>query len=314
MKNNKSTNAGVFLILTLFFFTAAKAQSGAIQFSNGITVAIKTETVPPSETDSLGNIYSYTTSSGNIVHRVMTDAKNKIYFGYDLVVEKLDETENFRVSIKPLSKSPNQLIGKNTNSVGDAPGYDNFTAKSLPKYPEPVILNEGETITLDILENLKTGVKKMDVIKVYLKPKKFFNYFSDREKAKDFTIDDVNLHLDAPEVLINGEKSKIGGSASGNIIYITLYGKGRFIFSFVPQPKYNFQKIGIVEDNKIMFDYNGESYRFINKSPVLGAGGKWNLWVMFDPDYKPTYQLSPSSPYEIGAADKIEYVFQKKFQ
>ncbi len=312
MKNNKFTNVGLVLFLSIFFVVAVKAQSGSIQFSNGITVAIKTETVPPNDTDSLGNIYSYTTSSGNIVHRVMTDVKNKIYFGYDLLVEKQDEAEKFRVSIKPLSKTLNQLVGRNNNSLENTPEYANLTAKSLPKYPEPVILNEGETITLDILENPKTGAKKSDVIKIYSKPKKFFSYFSDREKAKDFTIDDVQLRIDAPEILINGEKSKIGGSASANIIYVALYGKGRFIFSFSPQPGYNFQKNGIILDNKIMFDYNGESYEFISKSPILGMGGKWNLWVMADPDYKSAYQLSPSSPYEFGGADSVKRLFDNK--
>lgn len=312
MKSKILFNLGLILALTIAFSGSAKPQSGAIQFNNGVTVAIKTETVPLGNSDSLGNISGYTTYSDNVVHRIMTDAKNKIYFGYDIVIEKMGESEKFKVSIKPLSKSPNQLISRFTTVVEDTPDYDSFTAQSLPKYPEAVILEDGDTVTLDILENRRTGAKKIDIIKVTAKPKKFGNYFSEREKARDFTINDVDLRFDAPEILINGAKSKIGGGASGNVIWIYIYGKGRFIFSFAPQPKYNFQKTGMILDNKIMFEYNGDSYEFINKSPVLGSAGKWNLWVMFDPEYQPTYKLSPESPYEFGAADKVEYLFNNK--
>ena len=311
--NKSLINTGLVLILTLAFFSIAKAQYGTIQFGNGITVAIKTETVPPNNSDSLGNIYtSDTTSSDNVVHRIMTDMKNKIYFGYDVVIEKQGETDKFRVSIKPLSKSPDQLLRRNTASVGNMPDYSSFTARSLPKYPEAVILEDGDTITLDILENPQTRAKISDIIKITSKSQKFFNYFSDREKAKDFTINDVDLRFDQPEILINGEKSKFNGGASGNFVWVFIYGKGRFIFSFAPQPGYNFQKTGMILDNKIVFDYNGESYEFINNSPVLGTGGKWNLWVMFDQNYQPSNGVSPKSPYAFGAADKIEYIFDNK--
>lgn len=312
MKNRIMVNTGLFLALTLVFCTTVKAQNGAIQFSNGVTVAIKTETVPQDSTDSLGNIYGYTTSSGNIVHRVMTDRKNKIYFGYDLIVEKQANTEKFLISIKPLSKSPNQLIFGNNFSTGNKLDYDSFTAQSLPKYPEAFILEDGDTVTLDILENPQTRSKISDIIKVTSKSKKSGNYFSEREKAKDFTINDVELRLDNPDILINGEKSKFGGGAAGNLVWVYIHGKGRFIFSFAPQPEFNFQKIGTITDNKITFNYNGESYEFINKSPVLGSDGKWNLWVMFDPNYKFSYKLSPESPYSWGAADKVEYLFNNK--
>ncbi|CAN5241251.1 hypothetical protein BH20ACI1_BH20ACI1_02530 [soil metagenome] len=291
---------GIFAAMSAVF---SNAQEGATTFKDGYTVAVKTEKRPSDNNRSSDYIRTVETSSGYAINRLIIDETNKIYYGYDYKVIREDKTNKFRISFAPLSVNPKTLF----NTEG-------FTAKTLPAYPADIVVEDGDSVTLDILENPQTGAKVSDIIKVTSKPNKFGSYFAEREKAKDFTIDDVQLRLDAPEVLINGEKSKIGGSASGNIIYVALYGKGRFIFSFVPQPGYNFQKNGVILDNKIMFDYNGESYQFINKSPVLGSGGKWNLWVMFDPDYKPTYQLSPNSPYEVGTADKLEYLFQKKFQ
>lgn len=310
MKSKISMKFGFMLMLALL--TIANAQSNSIGFKSGITVAIKTETVPPGNTDSLGSIYGYTDSSDNIVHRMMTDTKNKIYFGYDVVVEKQDETGKFKVSIKPLSKTPKQLLNRNITSGGNIPDYDTFTAKSLAKYPEAVILDDGDTITLDILENPQTRTKISDIIKVMSKPSKFISDFSERRDAKDFTIDDVLLKMTKPEISINDKTYKTGTSLMGNINWIYIQGKGRFIFSFSPQPGYNFQKTGIILDNKIMFDFNGDKYKIISQTPILGEGGKWNLWVMYDPDYHSTFDISPESPFHFGAASKIEYLFNKK--
>lgn len=302
--NNKNLLQGVLILfLTFGFFVNAKAQSGAVQLGNGITVAIKTETVPPNDKNPLGNIYSSGTGyTGNIIHRVMMDTKNKIYFGYDLVAEKLDENGKFKVEIKQLSKSPAELFRQNADD------YKDYTAKSLPNYPEAFVLDEGNSITLELLENLQTGTKISDIIKISSKGQNFNNYFSFSENAKDFTIEEINLRLDKPEISINGQKSIYGSSVSGNVVYFYLPGKGRFIFSFRPQPDFNFQKIGTVIDNKIFFEVNREKYEITNKSPVLGSGGKWNLWVMFDENFKPGSSHTSSSS-EFGASGDVRSLF-----
>ena len=306
MNKKNLTKTALILVLTLGVFAAAKAQSGAIQFSDGITVAIKTETVPPNDKNPLGNIYSSGTGyTNNTVHRVMTDAKNKIYFGYDLMVEKQGETGKFLVTIKPLSKSPAELFRQ--NSVD----YKGFTAKSLPKYPGTIVIDDGDLITLDILENPQTQAKISDIIKITSKSHKFGNYFSEREKAEDFSIDDVQLHLDKPEISFNGQKTVHGAGASGNFVWAYIPGKGRFIFSFRPQPEYDFQKAGTISDNKILFEYAGEKYEIVNKSAVLGSGGKWNLWVMFDQNYQPSDSESAAS-YTFGATNQVKYLFDFK--
>ena len=280
---------------------AAVAQEGAARFQNGITIAVKTEVVPSeNENHSLRNVSASIISSGETLHRVISDTKNKLYFGYDVKAIRESGSKMFRVSIRPLSIEPGKLLNG-----------DGFRAQAPRKYPDDVVVADGDTITLETLENPQTKAKIVDIIKVTTEEHKFGSYYAERGPAKDFTLDDVNLHIDAPDVLINGENSKFSGSAAGNVVWIYIMGKGRFIFSFTPQANYNFQKIGTIEDNKILFDYDGISYRFTNKSPVLGTGGKWNLWVMFDADYKS--ELDPAgSSGEFGAADKIEYILGKK--
>ena len=301
MNNNNLIKSVLILVLALSFFIDGKAQSGSTTI-NGITVAIKTETFPPNDKDPSGNIYSSGTGyTGNTIHRIMMDTKNKIYFGYDLIAEKQGESGKFKVEIKTLSKSPAELFRNNSAD------YSGYTAKSLAKYPESLILDDGDSITFDILENPQTQTKILDVIKITSKQQNFGYYFSEREKATDFTIENVELHLDKPEISINGQKTTYRSMASGNIVYVYLPGKGRFIFSFRPQPDFNFQKTGTVLDNKILFEFNGEKYEIINKSPVLGSGGKWNLWVMFDENFKPSPDAGSS--YEFGASGDVKSLF-----
>lgn len=306
MKLKKLVSAIYILIFALCLSVTGKAQSGAIQLSSGITVAIKTESIPPNGNDSLGNIYS--SGSGytdNVVHRVTIDQKNKIYFGYDLSAEKIGESGKFKVEIKPLSKSPDKLFGRS------ATDYSGFTAKALPKYPEAITLNDGDSITLEILENRQTGSKILDIIKITSEKKNFGSFFSEREDAKDFTVDDVIMKIEKPEISVNGQKTIHNSSASGNMVWFYMPGKGRFIFSFRPQSEFNFQKNGMILDNKIIFEHNGEKYELLNKSPVLSSGGKWNLWVMFDQKYQPENPDSSNS-YVFGATDKAKNLFDFK--
>lgn len=301
MMNKILLNLCFVCVLVTGLSIAVDAQEGSTRFQSGIIIAIKTERVPPQNGENPLNVYASSASFGETTHRVISDTKNKVYFGYDLKAVREPDEKLFRVSIRPLSIKPEKLLNG-----------DGFTSQTPRKYPDDVVVADGDTITLETLENPETGAKFVDIIKVTTEQHKFGSYFADRLPPKDFTIDEVHLRIDNPDILINSEKGKTGAGVSGNVVWIYIKGRGRFIFSFVPQPGYNFKKIGIIEDNKIFFDYDGVSYRFTNKSPVLGTGGKWNLWVMFDPGHNPDVKLTEESPYQLGATDKIEYLFQKK--
>jgi hypothetical protein len=336
----KIINLSLIAIMTLCLAAVAKAQYGIIKLSNGVTVVIKTQITPTESKKSLGNIYS--SNSGNVINRILTDRQNKIYFGYDLSFEKAEGTGKFKVSIKPLSKTPDSIlsrakmsvskdemqrarsaVGSGTSrvSVGSnrtsetkisSPDYSDYTAKSLPNYPEDFIVNDGDTITLDLLENPETNTKITDVIKISSKSDNFEYYFSDDRPVKDFSIEDIHLRIETPDIYINEKKYRTKSTIAGNINWIYIHGKGRFIFSFKPQLEYNFQKIGIIQNNKLSFEYNGDKYEFVSKSPILGSGGKWNLWVMHDLSYQPTSQKSEENPFIFGAAGRVEYLFERR--
>jgi len=280
------------------FFSDIKAQDGSVRFKSGITVVIKTETAPVDSTNSTHGSVVFTSASENTMHRLITDWKNKLYFGYDVVVTPQPEKDKFKVSIKPLSINPSKFVNVN-----------NLVAQVLPKYPDEILVGDGDMITLEILENPQTRVKIFDLIKITTENLRGGNYFLERKPARDFTIDDVELQLTNLEAFVNGEKIAKGGGVSGANIYFYFQGKGRFIMSAFPRKGFDLQKIGVIENNKISFTFNGDSYKFVSTSPVLGTGGKWNLWILHDPDYRSSFNLSPSSPYEFGATDDIKFLF-----
>ncbi len=330
-------NLSLIGILTLCLFSAAEAQYGIMKLSNGVTVVVKTEVTPSNSRSSLGNIYS--SNTGNTIHRILTDKENKIYFGYDLSFEKADEEGKFRVSIKPLSKTPDALMAEMKTSVNQSmkkaeaavsgssgvsvgtgkayqgtfynPDYTGFTERSLPNYPDDFIVNDGDTIKLDILENPNTKTKITDVITISTKSNGSQYFYIDDKPVRSFSIEDVYLRLEMPDIYINDKKYETGTTVAGNINWIYINGKGRFIFSFKPQAGYNFQKIGTIKNNEVNFEFNGEKYRFVSKSPILGQGGNWNLWVLHDPAYQPNYVVSEDSPFIFGAAGKVEYLFKR---
>ncbi len=330
-------------VLALSIAGTSAAQYGTIQTNDGVSISIKTVTTPSGSNDrSFGNIYS--SQSEGIVHRVMTDRKNKIYLGYDLSVERLGDSGQFRVTIRPLSKTPDALtknssggtgavqgsgeggysvsVGKNrTGAVqgsgvsmatgkSGSPDYTDYSPQSLQSYPDPVVIDDGDSISIDLLENPATGTKISDVITINYRGGQFGAIYSADSSAKDFTMDDLILRIEYPSIQVNEERFTSRAGVAGNVIWVYIPGKGRFVFSFVPQPGYGFTKTGVIEDKNIRFSLNGDVYNLTSKSTVLCYGGKWNLWVMHDADYTPDSSGINPSDLNLGGTSSVDLLFR----
>ena len=317
------------------FFAAANnaaAQQASVSFNKkGISVIFKIETSSPEATkQSFGSVYftGYNeTEKESRVHRVLADKASGVYFGYDLVIESQAEPNKFKVSIKPLSINPPEQMR-----------LSDLTIRSLPKYPEDMIVEDGDTIALDVLVNPQTKVKIVDLIKITTKKPQntsddslftsraksagFGSGGSDnlfnRQKAKDFTLNDIKLRLTSPKLLVNGAPSPIRGSEwegiiEGSAIYIYIPEKGRFIFSLFPQDGFSFRKDAILENSKIAFQANDERYELISSAPIVSNGGSWSLWILNDPDYKPDLTLGSTTDFlQYGASDEVKYLLTQK--
>ena len=317
MKNKYFAAIFTLLILLGGLTENAFAQQGQISFSNGIAVSINT--VQSQVNFDLANIYTSSGNDKNIVHRVMIDRKNKIYFGYDLEIIPTADTSAMEVLIKPPTLDAVRSV---VEKIG---GVEDLSLRDLPKYPDKLTIQSGDTIILNLLENPQTKGKISDSITIKRGTQKNFFYnsgdgnlknsFSNLNSgvAKDFSIKDVQMSLNGFDAYVNNEKVKFsGGGMFGSVLWVYFPNKGRFIFSPIAQNNSGFRKIGLIDEKNISFDYDGASYKFVSNNPILTGGGKWNLWVMFDGDYKSSADLSAETPFSFGATNKVEYLFDNR--
>ncbi|MCA1622216.1 MAG: GWxTD domain-containing protein [Acidobacteria bacterium] len=316
----------------------AEAQQSSVSFNKtGVSVIFKVETSSSEATKQSSDSLYYTsydeTEKESRVHRVLADRASGAYFGYDLIVESTSVPAKYKISIKPLSINPPKEMRMN-----------DLTLRLLPKYPAEMIVEDGDTIALDILVNSQTQVKIVDLIKVTTKKPQEASSFSfgtargsgfnpssssvaksgsiDKRAARDFTPNDVTLRLTAPKLLVNGAVGAFpgsnwnGGMIEGSIIFLYVPGKGRFVFSLFPHDNFNFQKDAVIENNKITFRSDNERYELISKAPIVNNGGNWNLWILNDPAYKPDLAFSSTDDDNIqyGAADGVEHLLGRNAQ
>lgn len=219
-----------------------------------------------------------------------------------------------------------KVSGGNATVVSDKNNIDKgipVTVYNSLKYPPAFLIEDGGMFALDVLVNPETGVKIVDLIKISseakvimsakeLQPMKGAKELQPlRDLSPDaFELSVKNFKLVINEQIVLGAESPARGGVSGSIIWLYLPGRGRFIFSFMPHDGYDFQKIGVVQGNKISFQIAGDRYEWISSTPVFNGGG--NLWVLHDAEYSPQNEMSSAGGYLIGATDRIEHLLKKK--
>ncbi len=232
----------------------------------------------------------------HVIHRVLVDKAGKFIFGYDLFVEPKPAAKQFKIAVNPLdSQFEGKLLARSSDGQQSSPA--NARISTLPQSAEPQLLEDGDSFALDLLINQNTGIKIVDIVKVSFDRSSLWD-INPRTLPRDFTPDAVELSIKDYRLLINGTAVAFGksGGCTGSLIWFYLPDRGRFIFSLVPREGYEFQKVGVVDNDKIEFTIKGDHYEWISSAPVLRGGGAWNLWVLHDPTYTPLLADSSSDP------------------
>lgn len=294
---------------------AAAAQNPAkrqlvLQVSNGGFVAFRSETSASGSKSSPINspaalLYSQTFAGENrIIHRVLTDAQQNVIFGYDLLVSADPVTKNFSLVVLPADEAFRRTFLKDFT-----PSKANGPFATFPKSTTPQSLDDGDAVSLELLVNQESGVKIVDVVKVSF-DRSTLRESQPESLPKDFTLDAVALAVKNHQLLIDGtvvSKSKSSG-CKGALLWFYVPDRGRFVFSLVPRDGYNFEKIAVLDGNKIEFTANGERYEWVSGASILPNGGAWNLWVLHDTKYTPLF--GSENPPPKGTA-KGPNVFEK---
>lgn len=282
------TNKVFLVLLCLHLFAlAAAAQNPAkrqvvLPLSNGGFVAFRSETSAPADQivpdgkSHAALLYSQAFVGENpIIHRVLTDAQQNVVFGYDLWISADPVTKKFSVAVMPADAAFRRRFLRPNGSFA-----------TFPKSTALQTLDDGDAVSLELLVNHESGVKIVDVVSVTFDRAKLRD--SSLEAApKDFTLAVKNYSLAIDGTVVSRNKSKTG--AAGALLWFYVPERGRFIFSLVPRDGYQFEKIAVLDENKISFTTNGERYEWLSETPILPNGGTWNLWVLHDPNYMPLF-------------------------
>jgi hypothetical protein len=282
-----------------------------LQVSNGAFVSFKSET---SATDNKENvdskslaslIYSQAVSADNhIIHRVLTDADRRVIFGYDLMVNADPLTRKFSLGVLPAEEAFRRSFLK------DSAQPPNEVFATFPRSATRQILDDGDAVSLELLVNKESGIKIVDVVRVTF-DRSILHEGSFEAAPKDFTLDAVSLSIKGYQLLIDGKlvsRSKPTVVCTGALLWLYIPQRGRFIFSLVPRDGYSFEKVGVLDDNRIEFVADGQRYALVSGVPILPNGGTWNLWVLRDTQYTPLFSSDKPIPTPPGMLQKLTQV------
>ncbi len=291
--------------------SVAKRQQ-VLQVSTGGFISFKSETSSIdtkrlAESQSLASlIYSQALIGENrIIHRVITDAEQRVIFGYDLWVNSDPMTKKFSLAVMPADEAFRRTFLKDPTVRRN----ENLFA-TFPSSTKPQTLDDGDAVSVELLVNEESGLKIVDVVRVTFDRSTLLDN-SFENIPKDFTLDAVALSMKGYQLLIDGElvgKSKATIECSGALLWLYVPGRGRFIFSLVPREGYSFQKIGVIDGNRIEFVVEGERFEWLSRFPILANGGTWNLWVLRDEHYTPLFITNKPLKQEPGILQKLEKV------
>jgi hypothetical protein len=281
-----------------------------MQVSNGGFVAFRSETPGarsvPDSNSLAALLYSQVfTGENRIIHRVLMDAQKNVVFGYDLWINSDPIAKKFSLAVLPADEAFRRTFLKDFT-----PSRPNGPFATFPKSTTPQTLDDGDAVSLDLLVNSESGVRIVDVVSVTFDRSTLHDSYPE-SIPKDFTLDAVALAVKNYSLTINGNlvgqsKSSIG--ATGALLWFYVPERGRFIFSLVPREGYDFQKVAMLDENRIVFSLDNERYEWTSSASILPSGGTWNLWVLHDSDYTPLFGSAGAPP---RAASKGPNVFDK---
>ena len=301
MRNKVLNKVLIQTLCLLAFPCAAAAQEPArrqlvVPLADGGFVAFKSETAWIDTKKTSAEVQRAPAIVGSdaiadgdrVIHRVLQDTAGRFVFGYDLWVAPDPASKQFKLVVRPLDPHFESKLRAGNPNEGAPSHSENIS--TFPRSTEPQTLDDGDAFSLDLLINQNTGVKIVDVVRVAFERANIWKN-NPTTLPRDFAIDAVELAVKDYRLLVNGSVVSVGKSTktlAGTLLWFYVPARGRFIVSLVPREGYEFQKIGIIEDNRIEFTASGNHFEWLSSAPILQPG-IWNLWVLHDPNYTPLF-------------------------
>lgn len=302
--------------------TAAK-QTPSIRIGGGVVSREKFgfhwETRIAPATPALAEGFSTTTTdSMGVIHRVMLDRSGRTYFGYDVLVDVLPEVNSYKVTFKPLVMTSTLAQGWSMDR------WSEWIPLSAPRFPSPQNVRSGEILELTLLTNSGTGQRIVDYLSLQ-EPMRTVPQFSFQPPPakrdfsyatgvpRDITTSDVELRIRDPRLSVNGKQDPSTNTrteeAVGTYVWIYIQNHGRYILSLSPHP--GFSKTGEVRGSNLTFKDGSDTYSISAASRIAPGQAAFNLYVLHQSEWKPTYLFADLSAFNMGAEDRIEPLLGK---
>jgi hypothetical protein len=308
--------ASVGLAAVLGLCVPAGAQSvridGGVVSRNTFGFYWETRLEPP--TPGLGDAFSTMTTDGpGAIHRIMVDRARRVYFGYDVVVEPLPEANTYRVTFQQLGATPELAKRFPETATG-------WTRLPAPAFPAAQTIRSGDVLALNLLTNGATGQKIVDYVTVQEPTWRFdgFRKIPDREFAfapgppRDFRAEDAELRIGAPRLTVNGKLDessvKREDTVAGAIVWLYVGNRGRYYLSLMPHPELRFRKAGEVRGSSLSFTVGTDTFMLSAAGRIAPGQAAFNLYVLHDPAWRPTYANANLSAFNMGTADRAQLI------
>jgi len=224
---------------------------------------------------------------GKQIHRVMLDADNRVYFGYDVAIERLPGTNGYRVSFSPLNMAPDELrvFGEDTVT---------FRALGVPDWGGAAVrdIHPGDVLALTLMNNPKTGQKIVDYVTVTRQsepPKELGplprNFIDEQGTPRDFRSADALLSINPESATLDGASIRIAGGVTAPLPYFPVPQHGRLIISLAPQPDLGFRKAGEIRGSKLTVTFEGHTLNLISNGRIAPGAGPFNVYVLHQPEF-----------------------------
>ncbi len=225
-----------------------------------------------------------------VIDRFVRDNFRHIYVTYAVAVEVLP-AGGYRAT-----------FGESHAPVPDSVSSD-WRVIPLMSYPIPQLLQDGDTITLELYSDNKTGQKVVEDIHFGKQASVVL-----RKGAARAVYADDDLKIVQPRVRKNGlpqELSEVGGTLDGPVLWIYIPGDGRYVLSLKPHPELGFARAGEVVGNSLRFGLAGNIFRVDCAERIADAGsGTYIVYALQDSAWEPA-ELQDRTRTTMGATASL---------
>ena len=263
------------------------AQStSSIILSNGVQLKVEANLGQPTGQQSIK--VEMNRASGDSFYRIFRDQNGLAVFAYELGVGLSDTGAAVQFTATPVEA---EFAAKFPNADGGKPVPTLSEVRALPP------LDSGGNSQIGLFELQGVGLSVIDTVSVDLDPSRSEAGASDRIRLSG-----LKLKINDAVVTANGSD----GSVTGRYAMIYIPGKGAFILCAQPVASPGFVKVGSIEGSKLKFTWNNETVEADGDALMLGGSGTGELWVNFDPSYRPLGNWTKTrTPDGLGEGDEF---------